>query len=518
MDFTLAFGMVITAALVALASLLAVSALTLRHGPATAASIFAGQTPGTVFLFDGEVLVDATPAARAMIDSVLESGGPWFRALFRLEPLFPGLATRLEGLAREGRFLLPSRAGVVPGLVLRAEHLGGLTRLTLVEGEGTPAMGDAAAEAALQDELGALRDTLARAPLPLWRQAADGQVIWANGEYLRLAGQMAEPGKELSWPLPVLFGPDTAGGAAAGRRRLALPGGARVYEITSQPDAGQTQFYAFPADRLLLAEATLAEFKQTLTKTFAQLPIGLAIFDSARVLQMFNPALIDLTGLPAETLIARPTLASVLDAMRERSMIPEPRDYRSWRRQIVEMEEAAASGLFQDTWTLPKGQTYRITGRPHPNGALAFMIEDISTEMTRTRRYRAELELGQAVVDALPEAVAVFAQDGSLLQTNTAFRALWGKPGQALPFADGTSALAHWREASAPTLLWADLAASIGTFGPREGWTGEVRLADGRLLECRVSPLPQGSTLISFRRLPLRAELPSEPAAAILIA
>lgn len=516
MDFTLALGMVITASLVALAGLLAVSALTLRGGT-TPASIFAGQTPDTVFLFDGEALVDATPAARALLDSVLESGGPWFRALFRLEPIFPGLAARLDGLPREGRFTLSSRGDMSPALMLRAEHLGGLTRLTLLQEDGPQAAADATAELALRDELQSLRDTLGQAPLPLWRESAEGQVVWANGEYLRLATLLADPGKELSWPLPALFGADAALGKA-GRRRLALPGGARLYDLVSVPAGSQRQIYALPADRLVQAEATLAEFKQTLTKTFAQLPIGLAVFDSSRVLQMFNPALIDLTGLPAETLIARPTLAAVLDAMRERSMIPEPRDYRSWRRQIVEMEEAAASGLFQDTWALPKGQTYRITGRPHPNGALAFMIEDISTEMTRTRRYRAELELGQAVVDALPEAVAVFAQDGSLVQTNPALRALWGRPGQPLPFADGTAALAHWRDASAPTLLWSDLAASIGTFGPREAWTGEVRLTDGRLLDCRVSPLPQGSTLVSFRLVPARPETAADAAPAMLIA
>jgi hypothetical protein len=42
------------------------------------------------------------------------------------------------------------------------------------------------------------------------------------------------------------------------------------------------------------------------------------------------------------------------------------------------LEEEAASGLFEETWSLPGGQTYRVIGRPHPNGALAFMFEDIS--------------------------------------------------------------------------------------------------------------------------------------------
>jgi len=49
-------------------------------------------------------------------------------------------------------------------------------------------------------------------------------------------------------------------------------------------------------------------FVQTLTKTFAQLSIGLAIFNRERQLVLFNPALIDLTALPADFLTGRPHL------------------------------------------------------------------------------------------------------------------------------------------------------------------------------------------------------------------
>ena len=66
--------------------------------------------------------------------------------------------------------------------------------------------------------------------------------------------------------------------------------------------------FALPADAAVRAERSLREFVQTLTKTFADLPIGLAIFDQSRKLQLFNPSLIDLTRLPTGFLTARPTL------------------------------------------------------------------------------------------------------------------------------------------------------------------------------------------------------------------
>ena len=525
-DVTLAAGLVLTAGLVAMAALLAMSALSMRLSPRPE-SIFAMPTPATVFVFDGEALVDATPPARAMIAAEGQASA-WARALSKLEPLFPGLSLRMEGLEREGRFVLCSREDVEPPLVLRAENLGGLTRLTLMDTDTEQRQPgrDGAADVALDEELLALRQTLAVAPMPIWRTSGDGAVVWANGAYLKLAADLLEPGKELGWPLPQLFPPtgESAGSAkpaGQSRRVIRAPSGERWFEVQAVPAGRETVNYAEPADKVVQAEASLRDFMQTLTKTFAQLPIGLAIFDRNRVLQLFNPALIDLTALPAEFLISRPTLPMLLDAMRERQMIPEPKDYRSWRRKIVELEEAAASGLFEDTWSLPSGQTYRVTGRPHPNGALAFLFEDISTEMMRTRRYRADLELGQAVIDAMPDAVVVFAQDGGVLMTNAAAALLWGEGLAGLSAGRGEPGpIALWREMSAPTLLWNDLADFIGTFGPREAWQGEVRLTDGRLLELRVSAVPHGATLVTFRPVtPRPAEVAGDgPGQAIMIA
>ena len=122
------------------------------------------------------------------------------------------------------------------------------------------------------------------------------------------------------------------------------------FDLICQQEGDLQLIFAIPADVAVHAETALRDFLQTLTKTFAQLPIGLAIFDRQRQLQLFNPALLDLTGLPADFLSLRPSFLAVLDALRDRNMLPEPKDYRGWRRQIVDMENAAASGLYEETW------------------------------------------------------------------------------------------------------------------------------------------------------------------------
>ena len=227
---------------------------------------------------------------------------------------------------------------------------------------------------------------------------------------------------------------------------------------------------------------------------------GLAIFDNQRQLQLFNPALLDLTGLPVDFLSMRPSLLSVLDAMRDRNMIPEPKDYRGWRRQLVELEKAAASGLYEETWSLPGGQTYRVIGRPHPNGAIALMFEDISGEMLRTRRYRADLELGQSVIDQLDEAIAVFSEGGQLVMTNVAYSQIWGgDPATTLEDGSLWTLCAQWRKQSAPNPIWGQLEDFAANQGDRSQWRAEARLLDGRMVDCRFAPLAGGATLTAFR-------------------
>ena len=174
-DITFATGLVVTALLIALSSLFVLAAVSRRDTVPTR-SIFDEQTPSTVFLFDGDSLVDATPAARALVSGVGDRAeeGAWFRVLTRLEQVFPGLSLRIDGLQREGRFVISSREDLDPPLMLRAESLGGLTRLTVVDGDSDQRDSgrEGPADIALQDELALFRDVVTRAPALIWRALA----------------------------------------------------------------------------------------------------------------------------------------------------------------------------------------------------------------------------------------------------------------------------------------------------------------------------------------------------------
>jgi len=475
-----------------------------------------------VLVFDDQTLSEGCASGRALMDGLPPGATDWARFSAWAAPRFPGFATAMAELAARGTLRL---TGEGPGrLTLAADWCDGLARITLHDplAEGRTVPVDRLSLAATEEEVQVLRRMVEGAPCPIWREDATGAVIWANPAYLRLASGGDEGG--LTWPLPQLFAPPAAerpaeaASAQAGpapprppdptrpagvRRALATPraGGPHWFDcVTLDDSAGARLIFALPADATVRAEVTLRDLVQTLSRTFAHLPVGLAVFDRQRRLQLFNPALADLTTLSPAFLTARPGFEAFFDALRTRQMIPEPKDYRAWRQSLTEMERAAARGQYQEVWSLTTGQTYRVTGRPHPDGAVGFLIEDVSAEVSLTRRFRAEIETGQAVLDSLSEAIAVFSTAGVLVMSNAAYAELWGdSPDTVVGEVGVGEALRLWKSLAHPSPHWAQLRTLIGAGGPRRAWEGAIQLRDGRHMLCRLTPLTGGATMVAFR-------------------
>jgi len=349
----LAAAMVAASVASAFVALLVLSALSRPSARGAGPALSEAAEP-TVFLFDDCDLIDATAPARRLLDQIGKQGSEWDQLTAYVAPKIPGFLPAMATLAETGRIELQSPAD--PDFRLEAEFLGQAARLTLTDrsSEGQGIVVDGLSLRAQEEEIAALRETAAVMPLPAWRSAADGAVVWANRVYLDLARDGAE--EDLVWPLPRLFDADPPGGRLPKRIRVTTAGGREQwFDWHRMADGDSALNFALPADATIRAEGALRAFMQTLTKTFAQLPIGLAIFDRQRQLALFNPALIDLTTLDAEFLSARPTLFTFLDRLREARIVPEPKDYANWRQRMHDLEKAAASGLYEETWTLPTG-------------------------------------------------------------------------------------------------------------------------------------------------------------------
>lgn len=507
----LAAGIVATSFAAAVVGLLLISLLPISKAKRLARPGLSGPAEQTVFLFEDRELVDATGSARALLDTIPGAGSEWVRLSAYLSGRVRDFDGLVAGLSEHGEIEVWGKDG--QDVRLKAEYLGERIRLTITDlsVEGQAILVDALSHRAQDQELSALRETLEAAPVLIWRQNDEGAVVWANGAYLdRVADQKDIDADDMTWPIPALFSDRTVDGTASRRQMLPKTSGTppRWYDCHSYPTGTESLNFALPADATVKAETALREFIQTLTKTFAHLPIGLAIFDSSRQLALFNPALVDLTSVGADFLSARPTLFTFLDCLREARVIPEPKDYRSWRAKMAELEKAAASGHYEETWTLPTGHTYKVTGRPHPDGAVAFLFEDISAEISLTRHFRSEIELGQAVVNTLSEAIAVFSPAGEMIMSNHAYDQLWGvETGVTLGTITITDSIRLWQGATEPSPIWGDVRDFVTAIDERAEWDAEVSLTTGDVLLCRIAPLTGGATLVGFEKTPLPATI-----------
>ncbi len=445
-----------------------------------------------VFLLREGKLFNVSNAAHQLLDGMRFEDVGWDQIREIFEPIFPDLP-RLEP-----RTSLSFKADDLPDTLLTIEPGSDSLRIELT------GRAPSAAEKVLfilqSAELDMLRVAMASIPSPLWESDENGHVIWANAAYRDLCDRISPEN-----PDAPLFDIIMPVGNDPVRLRTSFKNtdnrGPFWYEITSRQSNGTWLHHAIDVDAVVKAETAQRNFVQTLTKTFAHLPIGLAVFDRNRQLALFNPALIDLTSLPADFLSGRPNLLSFFDHMRENRMMPEPKNYFGWREQMAELVAAASDDRYSETWSLPSGLTYKITGRPHPDGAIAFLIEDISAEISLTRRFRAEMELSQSVLDAMEDSIAVFSHLGVLTFCNTAYRDLW-KTDPDSSFTEMTvlESTRHWQASCEPSPIWSDLRDFVLEGQDRAAWDAELTLRSGLPLDCRIEPVAGGATMVCFSR------------------
>jgi len=465
-------------------------------------AVRADTTSEIVFLFDGDSLVDASETGADLLNMTDPIDNDLARITDILNARFVGLEQAVAACEIDKPIQLTSINGESTLTLHQSKtHL----RLTLgsSEPDGKAARPEWHLLQAATDKLHDHRALSANAPFPMWSETAEGRITWVNAEYRRLELETGTGDPAVATPLRLFqIETDIAGQSAPIQRaKLEIPEAAepRWFEFRIVPMGADRLIIAAPIDRVIKAEQSLRDFVQTLTQTFAHLNVGLAIFGRGRELAIFNPALVDLLDLSPEFLIKRPTLFEVFDCLREKRLMPEPKDYKSWLAKMVALEAAAADGCITETWSLVDGRTYRLTGRPHPDGAVAFLFEDISAEITLERRFRTDLQLGQAIIDSLDEAIAVFTPAGKLTQWNRAFTSLWRfDEGEDLSRLSFLEASRRWQEHCVPTPIWGDARDFAAIMSERSNWTADARTRTGRKLSCRFEALAGGCTMVGF--------------------
>lgn len=225
------------------------------------------------------------------------------------------------------------------------------------------------------------------------------------------------------------------------------------------------------------------------------LPIAVAVFDAGAGLVSWNGAFAELWRLEAAWLAEEPGFADILERLRTRRLLPEQEDFAAYRDRLLGRFRNLSETM-DEALHLPDGRTLRVLTSPRPEGGLVWAMEDVSERLAAERALNESRAVLAATVAGLREGLAVFGADGWLKLSNPAFAEMWGDAGEAgrhvNDFLDemgrrlgGTDWDARKKQ------LRARLAG-------RERGHERLELADGRILDMVLEPLPDGANLLGF--------------------
>ena len=344
-------------------------------------------------------------------------------------------------------------------------------------------------------------------PTPAWIAAADGAPVWVNTAWLK-AVDAASLDEAVQRGVAFDRGADAIASEAAnlgGRREalrwLSLGGRRRAFQILAQPlDGGGVGVWTEDVTDLEDAREEIKRNTESHDETLNRIDDAVVIFDHAKRLAFHNTAFADLWGLEPAWLIERPTHGEILDRLRQRRRIPETADYTKWKAAELDRYERLEAAP-DEMWSTPDGKTLRVVRQPHPMGGLLLLFSDITDDLNMKAQFRGLVQVQQATLDKLSDAVAVFGSDGRLRLHNESFERFWKiTPLQLEAAGDFEGVVELCLHKLHDMTFWTELKGRVADPDPaaRMPITGEAQTSDNRTLEYRSRPLPDGATLIAF--------------------
>jgi PAS domain-containing protein len=345
-----------------------------------------------------------------------------------------------------------------------------------------------------------LREMIDAIPMPVWRRDAGGAIAECN----RACASAAGLPPDVPAPVSQHCDPGAVAAEAAPDRHwlghMVIGGKRRLLSIAEvRRGAGGVIGYAVDRTDVESAQNELWRHINAHSEVLESIHAGVAIFGADQRLKYFNAAFAALWGIAEDWLAGEPTLAEVLEWLRERRRIPERTDFRAYKRERLEMFTALIEPR-QEMMHLPDGRTLRSSVSPYPLGGLIFAHEDVTDHLALEVSLNTLAQVQRATLDHLFEGIAVFGADGRLKLQNPAYRRIWelseedvaGEP-HVSQIVDKVRSLLHdggdWP---------ATKQAVIDKITAQVPTSGILNRRDGSLLQAATVPLPDGEVLLTY--------------------
>lgn len=356
-----------------------------------------------------------------------------------------------------------------------------------------------------------LEGALGNLPQPAWLTTTEGDLEWVNQAYCEAV--------DLKTPTDVLKSQSYLANFDDQKKTLILRNkgiyqqdihtvmkgerkAVRFMEMSSTDSRVKNQLiFGMGLDRSEVDELghNISILKKSQTEILNRLITPVAIFNPSKHLEFFNNAFANLWSLPVEWLSEGPEHGELLEKLREKRLLPEQADFRTWKKSILNQYTSVINPV-EEMWHLPNSTTLRIVTQPHPSGGLIILFEDVTDKLALERSYNTLIAVQRESLNNLQEGVGLIGSDGLFKLSNDTFASTFRVSPHSLDsnltivdFLDQTQELFE-----TDSKKWADLKNKfIGQLGKRETITGKWHLTDGRQLQYTLIPLPDGAHLVT---------------------
>ena len=389
--------------------------------------------------------------------------------------------------------------------------LGGRALLSIVEGagDGRALTADEARLRRADEAQIALSESFDHAPIYAWRRDADGALTWANVAYIEAVesetledavskgselvfGDEANAVLELAERARKTSRPQTV------RTATVIGGDRRTLEFREIPVASGTVGFATDVTAQVVGAKALRAQIEANELTLDRLHRGVAVFSKDMTLSYFNDTIATLWGLDGSWLQTNPNLRDVLTALRERSKVPQSRNFSTWRAETLDRFSKLTEPHKTD-WHLPNGAVMHVLAQPHPLGGLLLVFEDVTDFFELKRDMATVSAVQKAALSRLREGVLVLGLDGRRRLSNAAFEDQWGLNEDMLENVHLREIATLCEPLYGDQSVWSRMIEFVsGATEARGTWHERLNRTDGSVLGMAGTVLPDGATMFAF--------------------
>jgi signal transduction histidine kinase len=358
----------------------------------------------------------------------------------------------------------------------------------------------------LKAELKNYSTILNMAPYPIWQHGDDLKVRFHNLSYSEAVEDIGDKSEDRETPeldkkMRVMARSAMETGRPVSERRHIIVGGERkLYHISELPVPEQKISVGFAVDM-----TEMEKLKEDLERHISaqddlleSSASAMAIYGPDLRLKSFNYAFVALWKLDELWLDSQPTYGEILETLREKRKLPEQANFQLFKQQQVKL----FTGLIEpreEFFYLPDGKVLRVIAIPHALGGILFAYEDVTDRLALERSYNTLIAVQRETLDHLHEGVAVFGEDGRLKLNNPGYLSLWHID---TDFARSEPHVRDIVERCKDLFVHDDWDAfkkkHIEDIQVRELRYKQLERTDGKVIDWRKVPLPDGATLITY--------------------